>query len=198
MVLHAAVRQWLQIREDNGIPFPASWSSLCADMDHSALLLRLQSGKDPLPEPPPRSYSYPWYDLVEMGMAEGNFEVFEHTFGALAPVVVINQMSWDILETITAAEEWILTYRIADTAKLKEMAAEAGHGLDVLLTKHRSDPHFSVPMKRAGSSWRLRALGILRLPPPPAIPERPEMREKIRQWSAALRRGWCLERLPPE
>lgn len=40
---------------------------LRADIDHSALLQRLLSGKEPLPHPPPLSYSYPDYELVETG-----------------------------------------------------------------------------------------------------------------------------------
>lgn len=36
-----------------------------ADIDHSALLNRLLSGKEPLPEPPPLFYGYPCYGLEE-------------------------------------------------------------------------------------------------------------------------------------
>lgn len=39
------------------------------DAMHSSLLARLLSGKEPFESPPPRSYSYPWYDLVEQGFA---------------------------------------------------------------------------------------------------------------------------------
>lgn len=41
------------------------WGQLVADIEHSSLLLRLLSGKDPLPEPPPRAYGYPDYKSVE-------------------------------------------------------------------------------------------------------------------------------------
>lgn len=37
------------------------------DVHHSALLQRLLSGKEPLPVPPPKSHSYPWYSLIENG-----------------------------------------------------------------------------------------------------------------------------------
>ena len=37
------------------------WGQLMADIEHSSLLLRLLSGKDPLPEPPPLSHGYPVY-----------------------------------------------------------------------------------------------------------------------------------------
>ena len=36
-----------------------------ADIDHSALLNRLLSGKEPLPEPPPLFFGYPAYQLEE-------------------------------------------------------------------------------------------------------------------------------------
>ena len=36
-----------------------------ADADHSALLYRVLSGKDPLPKPPPTKMSSPWYELGE-------------------------------------------------------------------------------------------------------------------------------------
>lgn len=38
---------------------------LAADVDHSALLIRLLEGKDPLPEPPPLRHAYPDYEAVE-------------------------------------------------------------------------------------------------------------------------------------
>lgn len=39
----------------------ALYNQLSADADHSALLWRLLSGKEPLPEPPPLEHSYPVY-----------------------------------------------------------------------------------------------------------------------------------------
>ncbi len=42
-----------------------NWLPSAADFQKSALLERLRSGKDPLPEPPPTTYSCPHYALVE-------------------------------------------------------------------------------------------------------------------------------------
>ena len=53
--------RWLRIRADNGKPFPESLGQLEVDIDHSALLRRLLSGKEPLPQPPPLKHSYPDY-----------------------------------------------------------------------------------------------------------------------------------------
>jgi hypothetical protein len=41
-----------------------------ADLWHSVLLPRLLDGYDPLPQPPPRAYSAPWYALIETGQAD--------------------------------------------------------------------------------------------------------------------------------
>ena len=53
--------RWLEIRTENGKPFPQSAAQLSVDIDHSSLLSRLLSGKEPLPEPPPLRYGYPDY-----------------------------------------------------------------------------------------------------------------------------------------
>lgn len=45
----------------------AIFQQLAADAEHSALLLRLFEGKDPLPEPPPLRHSYPDYEASEGG-----------------------------------------------------------------------------------------------------------------------------------
>lgn len=53
-------KKYYRIREDNGYNSPRD-----VDIDHSSLLRRLLSGKEPLPKPPPKRYSYPSYDLGE-------------------------------------------------------------------------------------------------------------------------------------
>lgn len=70
-------RRWLQIKEQ--FEQTSRWNSvtnqfvrgyrwgtnqlsfLSADIDHSALLVRLLEGKEPLPEPPPLEHAYPVY-----------------------------------------------------------------------------------------------------------------------------------------
>jgi hypothetical protein len=103
--------KWLSIREENDIPFPNNLLKLRIDMDHSALLRRLLEGKEPLPIPPPRAFSYPWYELIDYGCSEPN-EVWEpnaslHSY----PCLVIDQFSgWKILDKVSETE-WIITYR---------------------------------------------------------------------------------------
>lgn len=41
------------------------WVPSEADIAKSRLFWRIRSGKEPLPEPPPRAYSCPWYEVVE-------------------------------------------------------------------------------------------------------------------------------------
>lgn len=72
--IRQAIREWLVIRLEwdrerltallNG-NMPIVYQ-LLADVDHSALLHRLLSGKPPLPTPPPRRYSYPDYESGEV------------------------------------------------------------------------------------------------------------------------------------
>ena len=63
----ACLVKWLEVREQEGKPFPASLGQLKVDIDHSALLRRLLDGKQPLPHPPPLKHSYPDYEAVEGG-----------------------------------------------------------------------------------------------------------------------------------
>ena len=59
---------------------------------HSALLYRLLSGKEPLPVPPPKSYSRPDYDIGEGRPVVVNF--FEHIEGE----VTVNQCRYKLIE----------------------------------------------------------------------------------------------------
>jgi hypothetical protein len=41
------------------------WLPSEVDIRKSRLFWRLRSGKEPLPAPPPKAYSCPWYEVVE-------------------------------------------------------------------------------------------------------------------------------------
>lgn len=78
-------------KENNGKHFPPNR----ADIEHSALLSRLLDGNDALPEPPPRMFSYPNYELVETGI------YYPHEAGeskSQADKVFIDQSLWNIVE----------------------------------------------------------------------------------------------------
>jgi len=84
------VKRWLKIRGKPGD------TQLCADIDHSALLVRLLDGKEPLPAPPPRANSYPWYDLIESGKGEA-MEVWRYP--GWPGILCINQSGqWSVIE----------------------------------------------------------------------------------------------------
>ncbi|HLG26328.1 MAG TPA: hypothetical protein VI423_00920, partial [Paenisporosarcina sp.] len=59
--------EWLQICQQNGRSFPSSLTTLMINIDHSVLLRRMLEGKPPLPKAPPRTFSYPNYQMIESG-----------------------------------------------------------------------------------------------------------------------------------
>ena len=108
----AALLRWLDIREENGRPFPGSLDQLRADIDHSSLLYRLYSGKEPLPEAPPRAMSYPDYELVETGKGlpyDVSFHYIEEK-----NILYIEQMQWRIIEKIND-KEYVVSYGKSQT-----------------------------------------------------------------------------------
>lgn len=106
--------KWLKIREENGISFPTELIQFEIDIRKSALLTRMLGGKDPLPEPPPKAFSYPWYSLIEQG--EGDpFEVVEVDPFEVVEVgkdltrILIDQHIWDVIKKISDTE-YQITY----------------------------------------------------------------------------------------
>lgn len=103
-----ALFRWLKIRDANDIPFPTHLRQLEIDAEHSTLLQRLLDGEKPLDEPPPLTFSSPWYSLIDEGEGVA-FEAFEPPTGQ--GELVINQCSkWRILERFEDEEGWIVTY----------------------------------------------------------------------------------------
>lgn len=105
-----AMFKTLEIREVNGIEFPNNLITLKIAMRKSALFQRLLSGKEPFPIPPPTSYSYPWYELLENGYAFP-YEVWKTTNNLFAPfpAVGIDQSIWKLIEEI-AENDYIISY----------------------------------------------------------------------------------------
>lgn len=70
--------EWIRIRTENGKPeFPTS-----SDVYKGCLLGRMtMQGKPPLPDPPPTSYSAPWYELIEKNGADLQGNWFQHVEG---------------------------------------------------------------------------------------------------------------------
>lgn len=140
--LHAvrAFCQWLDMREEYGFTRASG-----VDADHSPLLRRLLEGIEPLPEPPPRAHSYPWYNLVEKGydwahnvwLPPGDSE-YNEVLGH--PAIVIDQERWAIIRTVDETT-WIVAYTMPDVA-----AIQAWYGANMRGPR---------PMKLSESRWRV-------------------------------------------
>lgn len=126
-----ALFRWLEIREENGIPFPRDLISLKTDIDHSVLLKRLMNGKEIFPEPPPKAYGYPCYKMLEEQIYKPG-EVWFHNED-----LVINQTVWKIIERISDTE-YIVSYEYVVSRKF-----------DKKMSKNR------WTLKKLDSSWSL-------------------------------------------
>ena len=116
--------KWLTIREIHGKTMPSDITSLQLDAYKSSLLERMLSGQEPLEVPPPVSFSYPWYSLIEDGYANP-LEVTKPT-GSIAdafktPILLINQSIWRIVREI-GEDEWEVTYTYNEYGKNKTCA----------------------------------------------------------------------------
>lgn len=101
----------LEIRAENGLPFPNDLNRLIITIRKSALFHRLLEGKEPFPIPPPKSHAYPWYQLIENGV-DHPYEVWKpkgSAFFTSYPAIVIDQSPWKLLEEL-GENEWIVTY----------------------------------------------------------------------------------------
>ncbi|TMD92855.1 MAG: hypothetical protein E6I76_16190 [Chloroflexi bacterium] len=92
--------EWLRVRDRGGRPLPLGYVGLTDELENSALLHRMLTGRAPLAEAPPRSYGQPWYALVEDGVAS-NCELvpLKDRLGA-SPKVSINQTAWEVVGII--------------------------------------------------------------------------------------------------
>ncbi len=88
-----------------------------ATREKSALFWRLLNGKEPLPMPPPTSYSYPWYEIIEEPGPHQVGNIGFHAYGKplgqqLAAIrgtdredyLFIEQCGWSVLSHNAAAQ----------------------------------------------------------------------------------------------
>ena len=123
----------------------------------SALFARLLSGQPALPFPPPTSYSYPWYDLIEK---PGKYHV---TVGGLMLVpgsddehILLNQCAWRILRKNDGAEQFLAFLRA--TPQPAAAGNDARRCLDAALA---AQPEFAVVFGQWGE-YRLSLGRIIR------------------------------------
>lgn len=133
--------RWLQIREDHGYPRLTTLAQLRADADHSSLLKRLLAGEEPLPEPPPLAFSYPWCELIEKGQ-ERPFEVYESGFDP--DILIVDQGAWVILDR-PGDRSWIVTYKVPDVERIRRAS-------DREFTNIKVGPEY---LKLSESRWRV-------------------------------------------
>lgn len=104
-----ALFKTLQIREENGYDFPRDINHLMISIRKSALFHRLMEGKEPLPVPPPKSYSYPWYALIEDGYGYPS-EVWKDKHNMFGhPAVGIDQSIWKLEEEL-GDDDFVVRY----------------------------------------------------------------------------------------
>lgn len=105
-----ALLKTLQIRVENGFSFPESLEELNLVIQKSSLLGRLLDGKEPLPAPPPKSFSHPWYSLIEDGFASP-FEVWKYIpdDDFLETEIIINHTGWKLIEELNK-NDYIVSY----------------------------------------------------------------------------------------
>jgi hypothetical protein len=129
-----AVIRWLQIRRafERSDILELPEEQLLADLWHSALVERLLSGKEPLDRPPPRSFSYPWYELVERGWGWAR-QV--HVPAEDPYLVLIDQFPWRIVKRHEDGTLEVETDRAPGRWKLIP-----GSGMYTVLRTFRLDP----------------------------------------------------------
>ncbi len=109
-----AVEEWFRIRQDEGfrrgnrLPL-MHWP----DVSHSALLKRLLAGAPKFPDPPPRSCSYPHYELAAGELCETS-EVTLHPQEDGSTVVYADQAAWELV----SQDGEVLTVRWAASGEL--------------------------------------------------------------------------------
>jgi hypothetical protein len=142
-----ALAEYVRIQERNNMVGPNTIEpGLPSSLHHypgpkSALFARLLSGKPALPHPPPTSYSYPWYALIDDGFSDNvSIDGFSASMGK--PGVIINHAIWTIMSKNHAAE------------RLMEMAARLNKGRQPVLTREESKLISDILV--AGPEWAVR------------------------------------------
>lgn len=90
------VSKWMETAQkwNESYSYRVSWIPSEADYAKSRLFWRIRSGKDPLLEPPPTSFSCPWYELVELLEPHDCWDV-HFPEGQ----VVVNQCAYNLVRT---------------------------------------------------------------------------------------------------
>lgn len=113
-----AVAEYNRIQEDNQLRLAHTGQSAAHQQigPKSALFARLLEGKSALSDPPPTSYSYPWYDIIENpgphhvviggGVSVAGIAHWDGGIGT-AEHIILNQCSWRIVFKNEGASEFL-------------------------------------------------------------------------------------------
>lgn len=113
-----AVAEYNRIQEENRLRLEQAGKQAVPHQigPKSALFARLLDGKEPLPHPPPTSYSYPWYDIIEKsgphhvsiggGLSVAGKAHWDDGLGANERIL-LNQCPWNILRKNEGATEFL-------------------------------------------------------------------------------------------
>jgi len=142
-----AVVRWIALKTQFESRYDPLKGPTMADIDHSALLSRLLEGKEPLPVPPPKQFSYPAYHLVEADEPQYVLEVWFKDDGR---EVVIEQSPW-IIVSKTNDEDYLVRWDHNQLYRLyKKDNVKVGFGW-----KHGQDMHDLAPKDIFERAWVL-------------------------------------------
>jgi hypothetical protein len=123
----------------------------------SSLFARLLDGKAPLLFPPPTSFSYPWYQLIEDGFSDNvSLDGFVDLYGDKPDTgVALNQALWKIMLNNAAAKSLMqLSKKVAKTKNLVLNLHESMEAKQILLqkpewiVKYGRNPEFRLFLSR--------------------------------------------------
>jgi hypothetical protein len=123
----------------------------------SRLFARLLEGKPPLSAPPPTSFSYPWYELIEDGFSENvSLDGFTDSFGDPPHRGIrLNQAVWKIILHNAAAKS-LMAFSLK-VAKTKSMVLNPHESLETKkileekpewVVQHGRNPEFRLYLCR--------------------------------------------------
>jgi len=129
----------------------------------SALFARLLAGKPALPNPPPTSFGYPWYSVIE---DEGPFQVsikgMTLPFDDRKGIITINQCPWLLGSLNNAARQLLESQKILDETSTREEPESLNKRfiwtqqlLEQVLKAYANSPEFIVQYEQWGR-YRLR------------------------------------------
>lgn len=88
--------EWLQIVNRERKDYRTSYCPTSNDWKKSALFRRLRDGKKPLKYPPPRSFSYPWYSVIE----DPTPHLCDVGVGYEPGTIIVNQCQYNIIDEV--------------------------------------------------------------------------------------------------